>query len=87
MEWHDEGLEGEEDGLKAWAMVHQAPDQAGGRGQAPAAAATRELRLAAFPPLFKGEPEEGQLARADAAAACWDALAANIQVGGCWLGG
>lgn len=74
MEWHDEGLEEGEECLKFWGGT-LAPER-----PAAAAAHERKLRLGAFPALFKGEPEEQQLARADAAETCWGALSANIQV-------
>ena len=94
MEWQEEALEGEEaEGLKgAFTTIREAPPRPAGRGQAaPAAEATRALRLAAWPALFKGEPEEQRLARADAADTCWQELAGNMRVrawrmllGWCW---
>ena len=45
------------------------------------AAATHKLTLAAFPPVYPGEPEECRLQRSAAFEACWEQLSSQVKVG------
>lgn len=100
MEWHD-GVpgEGEEAAVAggsdtAFTLIHEGPSlptahqqkHKGSTKAHQAAQIARELQLSAYPSLFKGELEAARLARADAFAACWAALAGNIQASWGWVG-
>ncbi|KAL4437146.1 hypothetical protein ABPG75_004285 [Micractinium tetrahymenae] len=90
MDWQDDAMEGEEGALavdKAFTLISEAPSPVAARqhkhkgsgAASEVARIERGLTLEAYPPRFEGEPEAARLARAAAATACWDALAANIQ--------
>jgi len=87
--------EGEEAALAggsdtAFTLIHEGPSlpaahqqkQKGGKKPQQAAQIAEELQLSAYDPLFKDDSKAAKaarLARADAFAACWAALAGNIQ--------